>query len=337
MGRIIASPLTRRRILQATIGGLALPVFGSLARAQNAEADLIAAARREGKVTFYSVIPQNVMQPMIDLFRTRYGVAMDYQRLTSGPLSQRYAAEAGANNVVADALAVTDIFFMDEAASKNWFTDLPQVPAMAAYPKNFVTQRHVTIQANPHGFVYNTQGVPAAAATSWQALIDPRFKGRVLLNDPRTSFSSVAFYYVLREAFGADYLVKLKDQGSFVASMVVGGQQVAAGAGLIQAPAFPNVSQPLTAQGAPIELSMPSPTFTADVYFGVSARAPNPNAARLLMNFLLTAEGQTITNQGSSSPLGALPGTFALPPVVKLDHNAARAATADIFRAFGLS
>jgi iron(III) transport system substrate-binding protein len=327
----------RRRLLQATIGGFAVPVFGSLARAQTPEADLIAAARREGKVTFYSVIPQNVMQPMIDLFRARFGVAMDYQRLTSGPLSQRYAAEAEANNVVADALAITDYFFMDQAAGKGWLANVPSVPALGAYPKDFVSERFVTIQANPHGFIYNTAGVDRAGANSWLTMIDPRYKGRVLLNDPRTSFSSVAFYYVLREAFGMDYLAKLKDQGSFVASMVVGGQQVAAGAGLIQAPAFPIVAQPLIAQGAPIALAMPQPTMTADVYAGVSTRAPNPNAARLLMHFLLTTEGQTITNQGASSPLGELPGTFKLPPVRKLDFAAARAAQADIYRVFGVS
>ena len=46
----------------------------------------------------------------------------------------------------------------------------------------------------------------------------------------------------------------------------------------------------------------------------MSSKAPDPNAARLFMNYLLTEDAQQVLNKDTgSSPLGDLPGTLPLP------------------------
>ena len=326
----------RRQFLAQSGAGLSLPLLGALpAPAYADEASLAQAAKAEGRVTFYSVVPQAAAQGFIDGFKKKYALDMDYQRLTSGPLVQRYVAELQAGTVTADALAVTDNFFFDDAAEKGWLAPVADVPATAAYPAQFRDRTSATVQLLPHVLAYNTQAM-SAAPTGWDTMADPKWKGRLILIDPRNGFFSSVWYYELRRKYGNDFLkALLKQEPTFVQSAVQGMQQLAAGAAALCGPSFPNLLLELKSKGAPVEIVAVEPTIAAGVYAGVPAKAPHPNAARLLMHYLMSPDGQALYNQGAVAPLGQLPGTLPLPKIADADLKAARDAQKDIFAALG--
>jgi ABC-type Fe3+ transport system substrate-binding protein len=333
-----AASLSRRRFLALNLAALGATTTWSTGwprRARADEAALAQAARAEGKVSLYSVIPQNAAQGFVDRFTARYGIAIDYQRLTSGPLGQRFAAEATSGNMNADVLIMTDRFFMEDAAAKNWLGDLGDVPAAAGLAASYKTPNFATVALLPHGLAYNT-GVLKSAPESWDVLLDPQWKGRVVLLDPRNGFFTSVFYYALLKAKGDVFLRQIAAQATMVTSSVQGVQQVAAGSAALCAPAYPNLLPPLTKSGAPVDLVMLDPVVASDNFAAVAAKAPHPNAARLLLNYALTPEGQALINKDTSSPLGTFPGTYPLPQTVIYDAKEVQAAQSTIFNLLGV-
>jgi iron(III) transport system substrate-binding protein len=326
----------RRAISAPIAAGVASNVIVSRAAAAADDA-LADAAKAEGRVNLYAVIPQNAAQGFLDRFTSRYGVAVDYQRLTSGPLGQRFAAEAETGNMNADVLLMTDRFFMDAAAAKGWFAELTDLPAIGNLGAPFKTKNFATVALLPHGLAWNTAIAGREPPSTWQVLLDPAWKGRVVLLDPRNGFFTSVFYFALLKAYGEDFLSRIGSQATLVRSSVQGVQQVAAGSAVFCAPAYPNLLPPLTKAGAPVDLVMLDPVVASDNFASIAARAPHPNAARLLLNFCLTPEGQELINKDTSSPIGAFPGTYPLPQLVSYDATEVQAAQPKIFRLLGVA
>ena len=344
MTKLTKSPLkalSRRSFLATSLGGAAaiglLPGIMTNRAMADVAPELLEAAKAEGTVTFYSVVPATVAEPFVKRFEELYGIRVDYQRLTSGPLGQRYASEAEGGAVVADAIAMTDYFFMETASEKGWLAKVDDLGVGADYPEQFRSEHYYSVQLLPHGLCYNTAQI-AEAPTSWEVLLDPAYKGRLALLDPRNGFYTSVWYYALREKHGADFLTKLAQQEiTFIQSASQGVQQVAAGASAICAPAYPNLMPELEGQGAPIALAMPDPTVASAVFAAASEKAPHPNAARVLIAFLLSEEGQSLYNANNVSPLGELPGTLPLPALTDVDLKAVQEAQPEIFAALGVS
>src|ERR1041385_2447486 len=61
-----------------------------------AAAKLVAAARAEGTLNFYTSADQVTCQKLADAFGKKYGIKVTFTRLTSGPIAARYNAEAQA-------------------------------------------------------------------------------------------------------------------------------------------------------------------------------------------------------------------------------------------------
>jgi iron(III) transport system substrate-binding protein len=137
-----------------------------------------------------------------------------------------------------------------------------------------------------------------------------------MLIDPRNTISAMGWCYLMRQTYGEDYLRKLAGQApKLVASTVPGAQQLAAGSAALLIPGVHSSIAPLLANKAPVADVTPSVTCGVEAVGGVAAKAPHPNAARLLLNFLMTPEGQQAQNGGSgaSSVLPNIPDTPPLP------------------------
>jgi iron(III) transport system substrate-binding protein len=160
---------------------------------------------------------------------------------------------------------------------------------------------------------------------TWQDLIDPRYKGVLILGDPRTVPSYMALAHIWRQKLGDDFLKKLAaQQPVWVASVVSSTQQLAAGELPIVAPNVRTVVTPLKNDGAPIDFIEPSLTTGVEFVTAVSKTTESPNAARCLFNFLFTKPGQVAFALGDSySPFGSRDGGPPLPteyvsPVAKV-------------------
>ena len=68
---------------------------------------------------------------------------------------------------------------------------------------------------------------------------------------------------------------------------------------------------PLMAQNAPIQEGFFTPTTGANSQAALVARAPHPNVGKLLLNFFMTPQGQSILNKDAWSPVPGTPGARA--------------------------
>ena len=289
--------------------------------------NIVAAAKQEGSLTYYTVLTPDQAGRLGTAFQKKYGIKLNVVRGTTGTLTQRYSSELAANNVVADVLTISSIKYYEDGESKGTFKkfsssylpNLSQWPA-AAFTDNIVTR----IALNPFVIAYNTDLVKKEdIPKKWSDILSPKFQNR--LGAPRftvnTAYEELLYFWY--QKFGVGFLHKFKAQNpKYYDSSSPGNQALAAGEFAIYAPSMPHFVQPLIDKGAPInqvflDLTTGDPDLAA-----ISAKAPHPNAAAVFMNFLLSREGQEIINKkvgmsflkdipGSLKP----PGKFELPDV----------------------
>lgn len=315
------------------------PAAASGTSAGASEGALVSAAKQEGRATVYAVFDPSLSQALTDAMNTRYGIDVTFERLNSGPLAQRYSAEQQAGNVVADVVAGGDPGFLNQAKTNGWLAPVGDLPALAAWPKAYWDGTLATVAIYAFSIAYNTQVVGANVPKTWSDLLDPRLRGQILFNDPRNSVLVLDWMYLMREEYGDDYLRKLSDQQlNIVSSAIPGSQQLAAGSAGIFIPGVHQALTPLLAQGAPIVEVFPEPTTGGSTFAGISSKAPHPNAARLVLNFLMSVDGQAILNKDSWSVMPNVPGTRELPKGWTPSKDAeAAAAQNDLVRLVGLS
>lgn len=272
--------------------------------ATEADAALVQAAEKEGSVTWYSVFPPEAIQATEDAFEERYpDISVRTLRLTSGQLTTRYAEERASRAAPADLVSLSDSAFFDEADEKRWFEQQLELPALERWPDEFYGNGRATIGIVPLLLGHNTDEVAEGDVPSgWQDLLDPRWRGQMIYGDPRASPPYLALAELWRQEYGEEFLSRFATQDpTLVASIVPGSQQLAAGGAILIVPGANTIMSPLIDEGAPIAVTPVSPTTGSEFAAAISTDAPHPNAARLLMNFLLTEEGQAIVNSGGGT------------------------------------
>lgn len=308
---------TRRHLLRASAGASLTAIVARPALAQPATtAALYAKAKREGSITYYATAVPTLTKRVIDLFTKTYpGIQVNALRLATGQMSQRYASEAEAGNVVADVVQLADPFLMADAEAKGWITTIDDLPDYAAFPADYKTRYNALVGIFPHTIVCNTSLVREADyPKDWRKMLDPRWKGQIILSDPRNNIEIADWVYTMFDAYGADYLQRMRgQQPKWVDSIVPGIQMMIAGEAALVAPALRQATAAFIALGAPVIDFSPDLDNGQESYIALSTKAPHPNAARLLTNLLLTRDGQeAYTKDFAASPLPNIPGALVL-------------------------
>ena len=309
-----------------------LVLAGGLARTAGAAETIDAVCERaatEPKLTWYSSQEETRNQAAISVFQKRYPrVKVESLRLVTGKLAARYAAErsAGVNN--AGLITLGDPIFIAQGQKAGWFVDFAQseMPALAKLDPRWFVHGAATSTISMLGIAYNTGLVGKDAPKTWTDLLDPKWKGRLLLGDPRSVPSYMALARIWQERYGDEFLIKLAAQKpTWVPSVVPVTQQLAAGEVPIVAPNVLSVVTPLKAEGAPIGFTIPETTTGNEFVVLISKGTPSANAAWCLYNFLFTPDGQaSFTGPVSASTMGrngevsGLPANYIDPRIPEL-------------------
>lgn len=290
-------------------------------------ASLQSCATQEGQLAVYTIFPDPIQQAVNAAFTAKYGVNVQSQRLVSN-FAQRVTSEYNAGQHVTDVVIDTELLAFQQWAQSGWLVpaerELPSVPYQTRTTYN---GKWADIQSNFQGIVYNTDAISSAdAPRTWDDLLDPKYKGRILLLDPHGDTSSKLEYEALLKAKGADFLKKLGAQAQFVPSGSPGIQAVGAGSADIYAPAVPPLTATLKSSGLHIAAQYPSPNVSSDVLAGILKNSPHPCSAQLMLDFLMSKNGQQLLNKGGYSLLHDVSGTSSVPSFVKAgDVNATQA------------
>lgn len=326
----------RRDFLAASAGIAAGALVPAAVRAQaktlNLD-DLAAKAAAEGEITYYASTNPELSKRLVTLFNATYpDIKVNIVRLASGPLGRRFAAEMEAGNAVADILQLGDPLLLAEGYKKGWFASLEDLPAHQAWPADYKEPYLAVVSLFPHTITYNTNLVKGAdIPTSWESILDPKWRGRVIMADVRNSPSLMEWALHMLDTYGVDYLHRLAAlQPRIVASTLPGTQMVAAGEAAMVFPNLRMVSYSLIAKGAPLDDVTPSPNSGLESMLAISTKSKRPNAARLFSSFILSQAGQEVLSKDTAaSPLPNIPGALALPQGFRRAHFEEALARAD--------
>jgi iron(III) transport system substrate-binding protein len=320
--------------LSAACAGLALlttPVAAQSAKAINPltyngadrEQQLIAGAKREGEVAFYSgMIENQALRPIAQAFQAKYPfLKLTYWRADSEDIVAKIAAESRGRNHVGDVIEGTGIG--EEAIQ----ADLAQPftsPLLKDFPAQYRDPSHLwaPTRMSYFGTAYNTHLVqPGEIPKTYEALLDPRWKGQMAWSYGPAVGTSL-FITNLRVAWGdqkaMDYFKKLAQQkvidyGATARTVV---DRVMAGEfqlGLNIYAHHPLISK---AKGAPVDTVLMDPVPSAAGTVLIPKGAPHPFAAMLLIDFLLSKEGQEIMAKSEYFP--SRPDVAPLPQLARI-------------------
>lgn len=280
------------------------PVEGVICQAEDMDA-LVAAAKGEGGVTFYES-PTGIDAAAAAAFQETYGIPVNVVRANSTDLIQRFSAEldAGANS--ADVWLSGDDGFVEDAVEKGWMIDdlatagIPGFPG--EYPEDLVEGPKALLQMRPFGIAYDTT-VVTDPPTTWEDLLDPKYKGEIIMAAPAGSDAYIELWDAMLAEFGEDLITGLVAQDlTIFDSGAPSIQALAAGEGLVDIPATGGLVSSITKEGAPIEAVYPDQTYASRFVLGMPAEPPHPNAACLLGAWLMSPEGQTVISDASNVP-----------------------------------
>ncbi|MBM2832399.1 MAG: extracellular solute-binding protein, partial [Dehalococcoidia bacterium] len=149
--------------------------------------------------------------------------------------------------------------------------------------------------------IINTDLVRPGEIQSWQDLLDPRWKDKMVMSDPRAGSGPAAGGIWVWSKLGEDFWKKLAAQRPVMTvSAELPTQQVALGEKPVAI--FPNFLRVVTAitAGAPLQL-VHLKEGTAYYISGVGPvkNAPHPNAALVFINWMFTKEGQAAIGKAS--------------------------------------
>ena len=257
-------------------------------------AELLAAAKKEGKLVLYTANFLDTEQAVVKRFARRFpGIQIEIVRAPTGQLITRVKTEAAANRMIADVIDFTD------RVQARTMTELfaPYAPPNAAdYPEVARTgDRLWPRSGNAWTITYNSELVKDPP-TSWADLIKPEFGkyhlGQTIVGAGGGPFARAMFE---RKVLGEEYWTKqaalkpalFPSQAPMVDAMIRGEIGIA--------PLVTVLAIPLAAQGAPIKWffapeGVPVTVFCA----GIARGAAHPNAAKLFMDWALSREGQAL-------------------------------------------
>jgi ABC-type Fe3+ transport system substrate-binding protein len=290
-----------RSAFAATAGLSAILVFAGCASAVAADQALIDAAKKEGEVVWYTAqVVNQIVRPTVAAFEKKYGIKVNFVRADSSQVALRVLNEARAgktqNDVVDGSGAVPPI--KSAGLLMKWMPE-----SATRMGKQYYDADGYWVATNEFAFTpaVNSDLVPKGSEPkSWNDLLDPKWKGRMVWSSEPIASGGPGFIGLVLMALGEEkgmaYLRALAKQN--IAGVKASGRQVLdlviAGEYAMGLETFNHQSVLSAAKGAPSVWVPMSPALAVITVASVMREAPHPNAGKLLVDFLISKEGQEI-------------------------------------------
>ncbi len=296
------------------IGVRAALAFGAawLASSAALAADeaLIAAAKKEGQVTWYTtqIINQFVV-PAATAFQKKYGVKVNYVRNTANDLTINLLNEGKAGKIQADVFdgTTSTAILKKEGYVLQWQPDSAKDMAAQYRDKDGYWVATNVYVLTPG---VNTELVaPGTEPRKFEDLLDPKWKGKIVWNASPSTSGGGGFIGLtiarMGEEKAMDFLKQLAKQNisGLLNASRAGLDPVVAGEYSLALNIFNNHTIISKAQGAPVNWIPMAPVMAVLSVASVTKSAPHPNSGKLLVDFLVSQEGQQIFRDADYIPI----------------------------------
>ena len=302
--------------------------------------ETLAAAQAEGKLVVAGPPSQELRRTLPAAFKARYGIAIDYIGGRSTELATRLRAERQASIRSLDVVfagneSMANVFYGEKMLQplkpvlilpevvdgkkwkkeKLWFSD-PEQQYILRLSNTVTTMFHI-----------NTNVVKPDELRSVKDLLDPKWKGKIALQDPTISGSgsnqAAHLYYQHGEDFVKALYVDQKPAIMRDTRQITDG--LARGAYAITLGAEDAEVEKLRKEGLPLAI-----LHLTDLYgevsasfgqVGIIASAPHPHAARVFANWIASKEGSEVFNRamGTAPTRNDIDESFLPPEIIPRD------------------
>jgi iron(III) transport system substrate-binding protein len=298
------SRISRRDVLKGStvlaVGAFAASVKAAAPPASAITPALIEAAKKEGKIVWYTSLDLPVAERVARSFEGKYsGIAVRVERTGAERVFQRIGQEYGSGIHAADVVQSSDA---------SHFIVWKRDGILEPYVPEDVAKHYPAEHKDPDGTFasfrvwlcvmgYNTDQVKAAETPkSFADLLNPKWKGKLVKAHPGYSGTIMTSTFQMARDIGWDYFEKLAKQNVMqVQSSADPPKKLEIGERAVMADGNEYNMFQLKEAGKPVEIIYPtegSPLIVGPN--GLLKAAPNPNAGRLFQSYCFTPEAQQL-------------------------------------------
>jgi len=280
---------------------------------------LINEAKKEGRVVIYAGPIGEARTAMVTAFRQKYGITLDIIMSRGSEIVAKVETERRAGLYMVDVGFIGLESYFGSPQLKGFTLPLssllvlPEILDLAHWRGEKMPfadkEGHLAalvLGSSPYMLI-NTEIVKPGEITSHQDLLEPKWRGKLAINDPSVGGAgSEWFTFIVAKVMGLEkgtaYMKQLARQEPAVTrdqrlltEWVARGKYAAA-----LAPDKATTVQ-MIRTGAPlayIDLKEPRPTTSGPGNIMVFDKLPHPNATKLFINWLLSREGAAVYSKG---------------------------------------
>lgn len=250
----------------------------------------LAAAKREGAVTWYTSTPINTAQKIATMFQTETGIKVELFRSGGSAVLRRFMQEMDARRVIADVMTISDPAEVLTLIKRDLLVpfrprNFDKIRDEVKDPKGF----HVAQRVNLAAIIARTdKGVPLPK--NWTDLTDPKYKGLLVMPDPSYTAIQLMVIGTLSRKYGWEFYEKLrKNDIMIVQSHQQVSETLTRGERLIAAEGADLYSFQDRKAGHKVQTIIPTDgAFAIAAPTVVIKGAPHPNAAKALAEFMIS-------------------------------------------------
>lgn len=281
----------------------------------------LAAARKEGWVVVYGASQlATAKNALSKAFKDKFGIGIDITTGRSAENAERILSQRRAGLYLVDAINSGTAPTIQRVYRPNGIFDplepaliLPEVlnfqmwiggkvPWLDSGRYTIAPSAGVSGQLS----VNTTLIKPEEEIKSWLDLLDPRWKGKMTINDLTIGGPGTNWFKGMMSIMGLDYLKNLAKQEPIMnRDMRLNLDWVARGKYPIGIALNTSIAYEYIKVGAPLKLWLPKEggyLLSGASSISLASKAPHPNAARIFINWYLTREGQEIFSHYSGEP-----------------------------------
>ncbi|HLH22950.1 MAG TPA: extracellular solute-binding protein [Chloroflexota bacterium] len=276
---------------------------------------IVAAAKREGRISIMGPQGNETRDALTLGFQQQYpDIQVDYQGLAGSPLTAKVLAEVNAGQYLTDLTIAGTAGVVDTLIPANALAPVPPYLVGPNDSDPSVWRGGKYDYADSSGqyglifsvyvkppFLYNPNQVSPDDFTSYRDLLAPRWKGKIVLRDPRIAGggqAAITFLYAT-DSLGRDYLRQLFAQDPVISN---DDRQIIDWVARGQYPIALGVSDTLANEA--IERGLPVRNMdtarmreggyvtSGNAVVSVVRNAPHQNAVTVYLDYLLSRDGQ---------------------------------------------
>jgi iron(III) transport system substrate-binding protein len=272
---------------------------------------LLEAAKKEGKLTFYTSMQTPESGPLSRAFEKKYGIKVDLWRATSDQVVQRAITEARGGRNTMDVVE-TNAPEVEALARENVVAEYYS-PHFKDFPSWALPAHHkwTSARANLWVVAFNTNKVKREEIpSSYEGFADPKWQGKIGIESTDQDWMYAVVQY-LGEQRGMELFRKL---AAMKPDMRLGhallAQLIAAGEIPVGLTVYSGNADSVKKKGGPVDWVAVEPIVGRPQAASVAAKASHPHAALLFVDYLLSPDGQKVLNSLDRNPASRTQATL---------------------------